>query len=166
MLRQPVHEFVWGPGGQLSLQVTALPAGDDPAQVRRPQVRRARGGPGGAGTAGDRSPLVPLQDAGPAGGAEAPGRICDRRGTGLRGWRGTGPGSPGGGAGMGKEAEPPVAGPAEQRSSALIPLPSAPLHFPNPKHDVIPKVQPPSHISGTAQTDRAITADTHTHARG
>lgn len=64
---------------------------------------------------------------------------------------------------MGKEAELPVAGPAEQRSSALIPLPSAPLHFPNPKHDVIPKVQPPSHISGTAQTDRAITADTHTH---
>ncbi|KAL2302153.1 hypothetical protein Nmel_009570 [Mimus melanotis] len=36
VLRQPVHELVWGSGGQLSLQVTALPADGDPAQEAGP----------------------------------------------------------------------------------------------------------------------------------
>lgn len=47
VLQQPVHELVWGSGARLSLQVTALPADGDPAQVRGARVRGA--GEGGAG---------------------------------------------------------------------------------------------------------------------
>ncbi|XP_062354386.1 protein mono-ADP-ribosyltransferase PARP14-like [Cinclus cinclus] len=36
VLHQPVHELVWGSGGRLSLQVTALPADGDPAQDAGP----------------------------------------------------------------------------------------------------------------------------------
>ncbi|XP_014727327.1 PREDICTED: poly [ADP-ribose] polymerase 14-like [Sturnus vulgaris] len=50
VLHQPVHELVWGSRGRLSLQVTALPADGDPAQVRPAQVRRTRLRAGGGGT--------------------------------------------------------------------------------------------------------------------
>lgn len=127
MLRRPVHELEWGPGGRLSLQVTALPADGDPAQVRRAQVRRARCRPGRGETAGDRSLLVPLQDAGPAGGTEAPGRSCGRSGGGAPGLARRWPGEPGRSSGDGEGSGAACsAGPGERRSSGFIPLPSSP----------------------------------------
>lgn len=163
MLSRPVHELVWASGGRLSLQVTALPADGDPAQVRRAQVRGARVRAGGGETAGDRSPLFPLQEAGPAAGTAAPGTSCGRRGRGAPGlaW---GALRRSGGREAGRATCSAELG--GRCCSALILLPSAPLHFPNPKHDVIPKVYPPSHIPGTRETDHSITANTHTHTHG
>lgn len=75
MLDRRVHELDWVPRGRLSLLVTEPPADDDPAQVRREE----RGGAGRA--VGRAGPCVTallslrFQEVGPAGGAEAPGRV-------------------------------------------------------------------------------------------
>ncbi|XP_071291435.1 protein mono-ADP-ribosyltransferase PARP14-like isoform X3 [Agelaius tricolor] len=51
VLRRPAHELVWGSAERLSLQVTALPAGGDPAQ---------EAGPAGGTQAPDNGPQVSL----------------------------------------------------------------------------------------------------------
>lgn len=132
MLDRQGHELDWGPRGRLSLLVTEPPADGHAGQVRRAALG-GEGWPSGAAVTALLS--FRFQEVGPAGGAEAPGRGCVRRGAGLERspqacGAGAVPGGPGGRSG-GPWQEPATepsassARPGWRRAALFLPSPPA-----------------------------------------